>query len=278
MERKKDEAALVESRALEAAQRYTETVSLPPEAKTSVLNMVRNHFGLVDLVERQLKLPADERRKMVSIKQGRVITDTKLKEIDDFVKHNCVPYNCLYVTDDGTIAIRAAGWRIKCQADPRCLKGFENVTHKVEDLNGTIVYTYEGDLVFWTGERYHATGSASTDEARASRTPMAHLRMIAETRMHTRAMRLAIGLPYEIAEDVVEAEEGKALPFPEVPPVSGELRSVADLLARAWRELGMKRGDILQILSINSLGEITDLDEAWEKLERHKGEPPWNSD
>ena len=260
-----ERSLVITPKILTEAERYQEAASLPPEAKTSILNMVKNLYGLENLVRYQRRLKPEKRRSLVSTSPGRVITDAKLREIDDFVSMNCIPYNCLYLTKDGNIAVKAMGWRLKAQADPRCIKGFENVRMTVEERDGVTTYTCEGDLVFWTGEHYHASGSASTDEDRATRTPHAHLRMIAETRMQTRAMRLAIGLPYEVAEDVAEVE---AIEAPPAQPVSapGELRSAADLLARAWRELGLRRNDILRILGVSSLGEITDFDKAWEAL------------
>ena len=263
-EKKAAEDLIVAEAILTAAERYQQAASLPPEARTSVINMVKNLYGLLNLVRYQRRLKPEKRRSLVSTSPGRVITDAKLREIDDFVKMNCIPYNCLYLTKDGNIAVKAMGWRLKAQADPRCIKGFENVRMTVEERDGVTTYTCEGDLVFWTGERYHASGSASTDEDRATRTPHAHLRMIAETRMQTRAMRLAIGLPYEVAEDVAEVEAIEVSAQPVSAP--GELKSAADLLARAFRELGLRRNDILRILGVGSLGEITDFDKAWEDL------------
>jgi len=62
--------------------------------------------------------------------------------------------------------------------------------------------------------------------------------------------------------------EVEAIEAPPAQPVSapGELKSAADLLARAYRELGLRRNDILRILGVSSLGEITDFDKAWEVL------------
>jgi len=77
-------------------------------------------------------------------------------------------------------------------------------------------------------------------------------------------LRDAIGLPFEIAEDVIEAAEAEYQP--PAPAPSGEITSIAELLARAQKEFGLRRKDILNILGVNSLGEITDLQASWEKI------------
>jgi len=265
------ELTVMDSNVVSEAKKYLEATSLPQEALTSALIMVRNHQNLAKLIDHQKKLDPERRKRMVGTQPQKPISDSKLAEIDEFAESNMIPYNCLYITKEGDIAIRAAGWRMRAQADPRILKGFENVIGSMENIDGTDVYTSSGELVFWTGERFPAVGSASSDEPRGSRTPKAHLRMIAETRMQTRAFRLALGLPYEIAEDVAEAEQsGQQPPQPEA---EGEVDSAPKLLASARQKYGLDRNAILEILSnewgtdLKSLGGISDFAQAWDTIE-----------
>jgi len=257
------------SNIIQAAKAYQEAASLPPEAMTSIISAVQAAYGLEQLIKRQRRLPPEKRKALVSVSPGRVITDTKLKEIDEFVVTNRIPYNCLYIAKDGNIAVKASGWRLRAQADLRCFKGFEEKPIEMQVLDdGNILFRKEVVAVFWNGSRFPATGFADINEVQSRRTmteaPPSFVAMIAETRAKTRALRDAIGLPFEIAEDVIEAAEAEYQP--PAPAPSGEITSIAELLARAQKEFGLRRKDILNILGVNSLGEITDLQASWEKI------------
>lgn len=267
------ELAIISNDIVKAAKDYLEATSLPKEALTSVLSMVKNHYGLLELIKYQRRLKPDKRKSFIGVSPGRVITDAKLVEIDDFVKLNGFPYNTLYIARDGNIAIRASGWRMKSQADPRCFKGWEKQPiQRTELSNGNVLFEVEVTAIFWTGEKYPAYGAADVNEVQSRRTSTeaapSFVAMIAETRAKTRALRDALGLPFEVAEDVMLITETRY----EAPVTGeGEITSAAELLARASREFSLRRKDILEILEVSSLGEITDLNKAWTKIKENKG-------
>ena len=266
------ELAIIGNNIVKAAKDYLEATSLPQEALTSVVAMVKNHYGLLELIKYQRRLKPDKRKSFIGTSPGRVITDLKLKEIDDFVQMNSFPYNTLYIARDGNIAIRASGWRMKAQADPRCFKSWEEEpSERIEQSDGNVLFRKHVVAVFWTGERYGAEGWADVKEVQSRRASTeaspSFVAMIAETRAKTRALRDAIGLPFEIAEDIIEAAEMRY----EAPVIGeGEITSAAELLARASRECSLRRKDILEILGVSSLGEITDFPASWEKIKKAK--------
>lgn len=269
------ELAIIGNNIVKAAKDYLEATSLPQEALTSVLVMVKNHYGLLELIKYQRRLKPDKRKSFIGTSPGRVITDLKLREIDDFVRLNSFPYNTLYIARDGNIAIRASGWRIKAQADPRCFKGWrEEATERIEQSDGNVLFRKHVTALFWTGEEYGAEGWADIKEVQSRRASTeaspSFVAMIAETRAKTRALRDAIGLPFEIAEDVIAVNEAKYEP-PTVGAGEGEITSTAELLAKASREFSLRRKDILGILGVDSLGKIDDLPAAWEKIKKRKG-------
>lgn len=266
--------AFVGGQIVEAAQSYLSITGLPKEALPSVIQAVSSHFGLKKQVRRELRATPEKKRAMVGVPQGKVLTDIKLREVEEFSRINSFPMSTLYITQQNTVAVKAVGWRARAHADPRILKGFENIKFARSEEGGNVaLYECSGDIVFWTGERYPALGAASSDEPRASRTPVAFLKLIAETRMQTRAIRLALGLPFEVAEDVMAGEEARetepqAKAAPQQPGEVSPIRNAADLLARAQAEYGLRRADVLAQLGKSRLEEIQDFDAAFGQLKR----------
>ncbi len=257
----------IPSDTIRTALAYQQATGLPKEAVPAIVAAANAHFGLKKLIRHQLRLHPEKKKAFIVVPKGRVLTDSKLKECEEFSRLNQVPLSSLYVTDTGAVTIRATGWRYKVQGDPRCFKGFENTKIEKTVEEGITTFTVEGDLVFWSGDRYHCMGAASSDEPRAGRTAVAFLKMIAETRFQSRGMRLALGLPFETAEDVIVGEEVMSAPSPEP---GGKIKGTADFLARAQAEKGLRRADILKQLGLTSLSEIADLEEAYGRLEEAK--------
>lgn len=269
------ELAILEDGIIHAAKNYLQATSLPPEALTSVIAMVRSYFGLEALIEYQLSLPPERQKNMVGTSPGYIVTDLRLKEIQDFVRMNRFPINCLYIAKDGSIAIRATGWRLKAQADPRIFKGWEDTPVEIIPLgNGNILFRKRVVAIFWTGERFSAEGAVDMEEMQGRRektkAPPSFAFMISETRAKTRALRDAVGLPFEIAEDVVAAavvEETTAIvPVTSaVVPVKSAKMGISEFLSKC-KSLGLKVPDILARLGKKNLGEITSYEEALDKL------------
>lgn len=257
--------AFVSNDIVESARRFIEIANLPKEALPSFISAAQAYFALKKQVADELRLSIDKKKSLVGTPPGMVLSDNRLKDVERFSRSNGFPLSTLYIAKGGAIAAKAVGWRARIQADPRCMKGFENVVHKQEVIDGQTIFITEGTLMFFTGERYPAVGSASSDEPRGGRTPVAHLLMIADTRCQTRAFRMALGLPLDIAEDVIDTE--RQLPAAEPFTAEGEVKNIADLIARANSELGLRRKDILDALGVGSLGEIEDLMAAWAKLQ-----------
>ena len=257
---------------ISAAKKYLEATSLPPEALTSVLSMVSSHYGLMNLIKYQQKLPSDRRKSMVGTSPGYVVTDGRLQEIDAFVRMNNLPYNVLYISRDGSIAIKAAGWRMRAQADPRVFKGWDDTPVELVNLaDGNIMFRKRVTAIFWTGETFSAEGACDLHEMQSRRqkteSPPSFALMVAETRSKTRALRDAIGLPFEVAEDIV-AGELAAIPAASelLPAIKPSKMGISEFLA-ACKERGMKVTDIVARLQIKNLGEILDYQTALQKLQ-----------
>ncbi len=268
---------------LAAAKQYIEATSLPKEALTSVISMVKSHYGLENLISYQQGLPWQRRANMVGVAPNYIISELRLKEIDDFVSMNRFPYNTLYIAKDGNISVKANGWRMKAHADSRCFKGWEcEKTEMVKMEGGNIMFRKQVTAVFWTGERFIAEGAADMSEMQSRRqkteAPPSFAFMIAETRAKIRAWRDAIGLPCEIAEDVVIGEQLREIGEPIVdniqlaikePPVklSPPTRIGAPEFLRTCKdELKLSIPDIMSKLGIKNLGDIKSYEEALKSL------------
>lgn len=280
-EQTKELLVFIESGLIAAAKAYMEAANLPKEALPSVIHAARSHFGLETLVEYQMGLHPDRRRAMVGATPGFVITDLRLKEIDDFVRMNRFPYNCLYIAQDGSIAIRATGWRLKAQADSRIFKGWEEEPTEIIKLDdGNILFRTRVVAVFWTGDRFPAEGAVDLTEMQTRRrktdAPPSFALMISETRGKTRALRDAIGLPFEIAEDVVAGQEQITVEATVAPVTTLTLArmSVVEFLGRCRTELHLQVPAILSGLNIKNLGEVSNYNAAFKTLaDGQKGTP-----
>lgn len=273
---------------VETARHYAEVAGLPKEASSSVVAAVSAYFGLKRLISQQQKLPPEVRKAMVSARI--TITDHMLKLIDQFVKQNLFPYNTLYVAPDGNIAVKASGWRVRGQADPRVFKGWrDEPTEKIDLADGNILFRKRVTACFFDGSEYPAEGWADVKEVQSRRAkteaPPSFVAMIAETRAKVRALRDAIGVPYDIAEDVLALEEPRTTQFVEqaqfpekgvsdkVPSESVEVvgMTIPVFLSRCYRDLGLALPKVLEKLGVSKVEEIPNLEKAYEQLEKSKG-------
>lgn len=262
---------LVQPSVMSAAKQYLADAGLPKEALPAVIQTAQAHFAMEKLIAHQASLPPKGRVNLVSVAPGNVITDLRLAEIDQFVQMQRFPFNTLYIAKDGNIAIRASGWRMKAQADARIFKAWETTPTEIVHLeDGNILFRKSVTAIFWTGERFSAEGACDLNEIQGRRketkAPPSFAFMIAETRAKVRAWRDAIGLPFDIAEDVIagEAQVSTAIvPVEVVRPTTGVVRFLAEC-----KELGLKVPDILARLGIANLGDIKSYDEALAKLRK----------
>lgn len=268
------ELVLVQPNVMSAAKRYLADAGLPNEALPAVIQTAQAHFAMEKLIAHQVTLSAKGRANLVSVAPGNVITELRLAEIDQFVQMQRFPYNTLYIAKDGNIAIRASGWRMKAQADARIFKAWETTPTEIIHLeDGDILFRKSVTAIFWTGERFSAEGAACQSELQARRkdtkAPPSFTFMVSETRAKVRAWRDAIGLPYDIAEDVMagEAQRDMAIVPVEAARPATPTTGVVKFLAEC-KKLGLTVPDILARLGIANLGAIKSYDEALEKLRK----------
>lgn len=264
-------SALALPRFLDTARAYVQAVNLPPEAAPAVVAAMQAAEGLRGTIAKQSKMDGKGRRALVGTPANYVITDLRLKELDEFVHSNGIPYHCLYITREGQIAIRASGWIAKGMASPRIFKGWDGEPLEIRPLeNGNLLFRKAVAALFWTGERFPAEGLIDLHElqARRQRTEAspAIAGMIAETRAKSRAMRGVVGLPYDIAEDVEAPPPAPSRPAPPAPGDDAPPTTLREFLARCYRVLGLNRTQVYAILKVSDGAGITDFAGAWETV------------
>lgn len=261
-------AQFIDLNIVEATKNFLEITGLPKDAFIPVLNMVQQHFALQNLIDRQRSLPDSARASLVGSRQ--TITPVKLRIIDDFVATYGFPYNALYIAQDGNVAVRSMGWRMKALADPRVFRGFEDTPIEMINLeDGNIVFRTRVVALFLTGEKFPAEGWSDINELQARRAntqaPPSYAAMICQTRAHTRAWRLALGLPFDIAEDIISTTEEATKETTAIVTAEPQGMGISQFLAEC-KEIGLKVPDILARLNITNLGQIADYREALIKL------------
>jgi len=230
-----------------AAQEYIETVGLPKEALPSVISAAQTKMALEKIVNEQRALPDEARRELISSSQS--ITEPLLAKADEVVATTGFPYHALYITKDSQVGVKAMGWRLKGRSDPRIIKEWSVIERRVEELpDGSRRYVVEKTLHFWNGESYTSIGSCSSAEPLRRDAPASILEMIAETRAETRALRSALGLPFEIAEDLEDTERRR---FVEVGPSErSEEWNFLRFIRECRRELGLGAPEAANLLGV----------------------------
>ena len=279
-EKKKELLPFADSQFIATATRYTEMMNLPKEAVSAVLVTAQAANGLNKLIRKQMKLTSVQRKALVQSRD--VIGDIQLKDIDEFVQANKMPYNVLYISQDKKVAIRAQGWNYKLQTDPRIMKCWEPdpiVAEMTTLPDGNIMFTAKATLVFWNGQRFPETGTSDIAEIQSRRpntpAPPSFAAMIAVTRAKARCIRAAIALPYDIAEDVQDVENTKGSPVIEVKatPVTNAPTNKAQLIARAMGDFKLSMKDMIALLGKKSIDEVMDFPEAWKVIEKAMKKP-----
>ena len=279
-EKKKELLPFADSQFIATATRYTEMMNLPKEAVSAVLVTAQAANGLNKLIRKQMKLTSVQRKALVQSKD--VIGDIQLKDIDEFVQANKMPYNVLYISQDKKVAIRAQGWNYKLQTDPRIMKCWEPdpiVAEMTTLPDGNIMFTAKATLVFWNGQRFPETGTSDIAEIQSRRpntpAPPSFAAMISVTRAKARCIRAAIALPYDIAEDVQDVENAKGNPVIEVKatPVTNAPTNKAQLIARAMGDFKLSMKDMIALLGKKSIDEVMDFPEAWRVIEKAMKKP-----
>src|SRR3990167_6875930 len=279
-EKKKELLPFADSQFIATATRYTEMMNLPKEAVSAVLVTAQAANGLNKLIRKQMRLTPVQRKALVQSRD--VIGDIQLKDIDEFVQDNKMPYNVLYISQDKKVAIRAQGWNYKLQTDPRIMKCWEPdpiVAEMTTLPDGNIMFTAKATLVFWNGQRFPETGTSDIAEIQSRRpntpAPPSFAAMIAVTRAKARCIRAAIALPYDIAEDVQDVENAKGNPVIEVKatPVTNAPTNKAQLIARAMGDFKLSMKDMIALLGKKSIDEVMDFPEAWRVIEKAMKKP-----
>lgn len=272
-DKKKELLPFADAQFINTAKYYTEIMNLPKEAISSVLVTAQAANGLNKLIRKQMKLTLQQRKALVQSRDP--IGDGQLKDIDDFVLANKMPYNVLYIAQDKKVAIRAQGWNYKLQTDPRIMKCWEPepiVAEMVTLPDSNIMFVAKATLVFWNGQRFPESGTSDIAEIQSRRpntpAPPSFAAMIAITRCKARCIRAAIALPYDIAEDVQDIETPKVnIIEVRATPVTNIPTNKAQLIARAMGDFKLSMKDLVALLGKKSIDEITNFEEAWKNIE-----------
>jgi len=260
------------------ADRYCTAMHLPKEASSSVIRTLDNFNKLRIIIERQSKLPYEQRRMLVDTKTP--LAEQPLKLIDDFVEMHMIPYTSMTWVE-GHPYPKAEGLRYKLQADPRILK--EVVTEQLisppmVDKNNMIA-GYKATALFWNNECYTAEGWADLAELQVRRKNSAvspgFMMMIAETRAKRRLALAALGLPAGVAEEVQEGQEFQEASSVIVKPSAViyeqkkvefvKPKNLPEFLAKAYGDKHLSGADCERKLGV-SLSSISDYEKAWDSL------------
>lgn len=262
-----------EVRLIEQARNYCDLMKFPEVAISAVLSTLSMYNNLKDIIEKQRRLPDEQRALLIDTKTR--LAAPVLKIIDDFVERHGIPYDAMTWVE-GKPYPKADGLRYKLAADPRVLK--TNVTIPIEapSLNDNVIVGRECTIEFWNGQKFTRTGFADLNEIQArrahSQASPGFMAMIAETRSERRCALKALGLPTGVAEEVIEAKEYEEATKETVvaPKASATMPGVptnkAELLAMAQKQLSLGAAGVLRKLGKGSLSEITDFTKAWEIL------------
>ena len=209
-----EHALLATESIIKLAQQYTQQMSMPPEATSSVLRALQAAQALRDMVANQLALRPETKRKLLASKEA--INDQLLESIDEYCKANIFPYSFISIIQ-GKIYPMAQGLNLKMLADPRILRKMELVSKEVitpTDKDGkttNYIVRITKRATFANGEQYEATGVADYLEVvsrNKSATP-AIVEMKAETRAERRCAMKALALMGMIIEDSADVEGDK---------------------------------------------------------------------
>ncbi len=201
-----DLALLGSNNVIEAAKQYVQAMSMPAEATSSVLRTMQAAKALKEMVESQLKLKPETKRKMLVTKEA--VGDMLLASIDEYVASNTFPYAYIAIIQ-GKIYPMALGLNFKMLADPRIFRGWELVSKEVVTSEKNYVCRVTKRAIFANGETYEATGVADLIEVmqRNKAATPAIVEMKSETRAERRACLKALPLMGMIVEDSSDTEQ-----------------------------------------------------------------------
>ena len=263
-----------EVRLIEQARNYCDLMKFPEVAISAVLSTLSMYNNLKDIIEKQRRLPDEQRALLIDTKTR--LAAQPLKMIDDFVERHGIPYDAMTWVE-GKPYPKADGLRYKLAADPRVLKSEITIPLEPPNLGGeNIMFGYECIIEFYNGQKFSSKGWCDLNELQArrvhSQASPAFAAMIAETRSKRRNRLSSLGLPTGVAEEVMEGKEYEeatkdTVTAPKAPvTMPGVPTNKAELLAMARKGLDLGAAGVLRKLGKGSLSEITDFAKAWEIL------------
>lgn len=260
-------------------KQYTETVGLPIQATPAIAKAYKVRQSLMHLVEQQSGLPQEERRSLVTIERGKVLTDKSLSVVDRFCVNNAIPYNLVAWIENGPYPLTDARY-YHVVMDPRGLKNIEFREDKLDLSGSSPIAIYSCRISFWD-ESYidWETGACSLSEIRAN--PTIH-GMI--TRAKTRAFNRAANRCIVFIGAVPPQEEGfvaddtssllaqtppSQVVIVQPPTESGSVpNSWPQIFNTAYQRWGIDRPRVAEIMGVTNT-TLMNLNKAdvWAKLE-----------
>ena len=264
-------------------KQYTETVGLPIQATPAIAKAYKVKQSLMHLVEQQASLSQEERRSLVTIERGKVLTDKSLSVVDRFCVNNAIPYNLVAWIENGPYPLTDARY-YHVVMDPRGLKNIEFREDHLDLAGSSPIAIYSCRISFWDDSYVDwETGACSLSEIRAN--PTIH-GMI--TRAKTRAFNRAANRCIVFIGAVPPQEEGfvadvpdsnsllvQAAPAPTQvvvvqPPIADGAvpNSWPQIFNTAYQLWTIDRPTVAEIMGV-SVTSLTNLNKAdvWNKLQ-----------
>lgn len=260
----------------QAAREYVLALGLPAESTSAILQAYVTRREVAKKTHRQAGLPPSQRKLLVRTNRGGVLSDQALKQVDDFVIDNGIPYDTLAYGPQGPIPLTTAR-QLKLSVDPRGCREpiFEIVDSKLSGPDAYVVVRCS--LSFWDGSSVTGeVGACSWDELMKSFRPGSgmiepsiHIML---TRAHTRAFNRASSraAPFIGAsgaeDDLSEVSQGTVLQS--VPIVVKPPRTMGDVISRAMQTYQLSLAEISDIVGYNFLTEGKTSERVWNDLEQ----------
>ena len=221
-------------------------------------------------IQEEYDAPIDQRRALIR-SEGGTITDYQVEIITNAARRYLLPVSAMaliptrtgvnpYVTADGFL------WRV--HNDSRGRASIDVDILQWADENHPVARA-KARVTFQDGTYATDVAQLSLDEEK-KRNPKASFDTI-NKKVSTSAVRRAcaksVGIPFPVFEEYIEFERTPVSPPREhIQKPEDKIRNIAEFLAEAWNNYGVKEGEILGILGISNLSEISDFDEALERL------------
>jgi len=233
-------------------------------------------------VRRQQHLPWNKRRDLLATGGGIALSRETVAIADNIVKATGIPYHMIVMIPQGRSGkvipyVYADGWFLKLRTDKRGIWNL-HFAYQIDQAAQAVMVTCV--ITLGTGQTFEGLVYRTLADEQGKDRTANWTRMVnkAITQARGKAAYAAVGGTFPgIAEEYLDladeseiqsSKQGIKVSMPDVDVSKVLPGTTTALVARARESLGLNMADVLKILGVEKLSQVSDIANAWAALQK----------